>query len=190
MGMPRNAGSQLGFLPYVAMWLPATVSWYSAQAYPSGQSSIQLLPSQPRPLMRIEYARYSPRPYNTYAVHAVIAFDETTQALGLTINITIPGQTVVIKSTALEDINGHTATFFELQGSTGNNETTVIAVEWQSGTLWMRVTAVASGRYLPISSVDGDDIVAWEGTSKDELLRVARSASSYTGCDRNISGAS
>lgn len=190
MGMPRDAGSQLGFLPYVAMWLPATVSWYSAQAYPSGQSSIQLLPSQPRPLMRIEYARYFPRPYNTYAVHAVIAFDETTQALGLTTNITIPGQTVVIKSTALEDINGHTATFFELQGSTGNNETTVIGVEWQSGTLWVRVTAVASGRYLPISSVDGDDIVAWEGTSKDELLRVARSASSYTGCDRNISGAS
>lgn len=186
MGMPRDAASQLGFLPYVATWLPDSVSWYSAQAYPPGQSSIHLLPSQPRPLMRVEYARYFPRLYNASALHSVIAFDETPQALGFTTNITIPGQIVGVTVTAKVEINGHAATYFELQGLTGDNETTVIGVEWQTGTLWVRVTAVTSGRYLPVSLGDGEDIVAWAGTSKDELLRVARSASIYAGCDKHL----
>ncbi|MGZ3682113.1 MAG: hypothetical protein ACXVDI_26435, partial [Ktedonobacterales bacterium] len=190
VGMPRDAASQLGFVPYVATWLPDTVSWYFSEPLSSG-SSIQLLPSQPRPLMRTEYAQFFPRPSNAYALHSVIAFDETTQPLGLTTNITVPGQSIEVTSTAVVEINGHAATYFELQsfpdftGSTATAQTTVIGVEWYIGTLWVRVTAVTSGRYLPISTVDGDDIVAWTGTNRDEILQVARSAGAYTNCDRS-----
>jgi hypothetical protein len=189
VGMPHEAISRLGFHPYVATWLPETVTWYIGGAYSS----------QPRPLMRIEYAFWFPRPYNGYAPHAVIAFDETTQALGFTANIYVPGQTLRITSKTPVEINGHAATLFELQssGATGTStstsndgETHVIGALWQVGTVWVRVTAVTSGRYFLDINGNGDDVAAWEGTSTDVLLRVARSARVYTGCDKSTFGAS
>jgi len=188
--MPHDAVSQLGFLPYVATWLPDAVTWYTAQPYPAAPSSIHLLPGQPRPLMRIGYGFWFARPYNAYALHGVIAFDETTQTLDPKTNISVPGQTLGITTEATVDINGHAAMLFELQGSSGSSETRVIGVEWQAGTLWVRVTAVTSGRYSLLSNGEGDDVVAWEGTSTDELLSVARSARIYAGCDSTISSAS
>lgn len=192
IGMSHDAISQVGFVPYVATWLPDTVFWYTAQPYPVVPSSAHVLSGQPRPLMRIGYGYNFPRPYNAYALHGVIAFDETTQALGLTTNIYVPGQTLAVVSKASVDINGHAATLFELRGSASMDTasaTHIIGVEWQTGTLWVRVTAVTTGRYALLSNGEGDDVVAWDGTSTDFLLRVARSARPYTGCGRNVSGA-
>lgn len=187
IGMPHDTISHLGFRPYVATWLPDTVTWYIGGAYSS----------QPRPLMHIEYSYNFPRPYNGWAPHAVIAFDETTQALGFTTNIYIPGKTLRITSKTPVEINGHAATLFELQssGATGTStskdgETHVIGALWQVGTVWVRVTAVTSGRYFLDSNGNGDDVATWEGTSTDVLLRVARSARVYTGCDKSTFGAS
>lgn len=187
MGIPHDIASQLGFRPYVATWLPDAVTWYTGGAYSS----------QPRPLMRIEYAYFFPRPYNAYAPHAVIAFDETTQALGFTTTIYVPGQTLRVTSQTPEDVNGQAATLFELHssGATGANtskdgETHVIGVLWQVRTVWVRVTAVTSGRYFQNSAGDGEDVAGWEGTNTDILLRVARSARVYTGCDKPVSDAS
>jgi len=183
--MPRDAAAQLGFEPYVATWIPDAVYWYNAQPYSSDPSAIH-----PLPWMRLEYSFNFPRPYNAYAPHAVIAFDETTQPLSFTTNIRVPGQALAVTSKTPMDINGHAATLFELQssGTAGaTSETRVIGVQWQAGTLWVRVTAVTSGRYL-FSIGDGDDVAAWEGTSTDTLLHVARSAQVYTGCDKQASG--
>ncbi len=184
-GIPSDAAAQLGFSPYVATWIPDTVYWYNAQPYSSDPSAIH-----PLPWMRIEYSYNFPRPYNAYAPHAVIAFDETTQPLSFTTNIRVPGQTLAVTSKSSADINGRTATRFELHSSGATNaanETRVIGVQWQAGALWVRVTAVASGRYL-FSIGDGDDVAAWDGTNTDVLLRVARSAQVYTGCDTKATG--
>lgn len=183
-GIPHDAAAQLGFQPFVASWIPDTVYWYNAQPYSSDPS-----PIHPLPWMRLEYSFNFPRPYNSYAPHAVIAFDETTQALGYTTNIYVPGQSLSITSTSKVDINGHAAMLFALQSSGGAdapNATHVIGVQWQAGTIWVRITAVTSGRYL-FSIGDGDDVAAWEGTSTDTLLRVAKSAQVYTGCDKKQS---
>lgn len=187
-GMPHDALTHLGFLPYVAIWLPKAVTWYTAEPYLSS-------PSQPRPLMRIGYGYWFPRPYNAYALHGVIAFDETKQELDFTTNIYVPGQTLAVTSKVPVDINGHTGTLFELQssGATGANkddETRVIGVEWQEGGIWVRATAVTSGRYAILANGEGDDVLAWDGMSTDVLLRVARSARPYTGCPRSVSGVS
>ncbi len=194
LGIPRDAASQLGFQSYVATWLPDTVTWYTAQPYVADTSTIQLIPSQPRPLMRIGYAYWFPRLYNAYAPHVVIAFDETTKALGFTTNINVPGQTLAVTSKATVDINGHAATLFELEssvapGTSEKNATHVIGVEWQEGAVWVRITAVTSGRYFPDYRGEGDDVLAWEGMSNDVLLRVARSARIYTGCKKSTNGA-
>lgn len=184
-GIPHDAAAQLGFRPYVATWLPEAVTWHSAAPYTSEPSQVH-----PMPWMRIEYSYNFPRPYNAYAPHAVIAFDETTQALGYTTNIYVPGQTLAVTSKSRVDINGHTAMLFALQssGATGAaNVTHVIGVQWQAGTVWVRITAVTSGRYFLDSKGNSNDILAWEGTSTDVLLRVARSAQVYTGCDKKAS---
>src|SRR5689334_5885549 len=176
-GIPHDAAAQLGFQPYVATWIPDTVYWFNAQPYSSDPSAIH-----PLPWMRLEYSFNFPRLYNAYAPHAVIAFDETTQTLSLTTNIRVPGQTLAVTSKTPVDINEHAATLFELQssGAAGaTSETRVIGVQWQAGMLWVRVTAVTSGRYL-FSIGDGDDVAAWSGTSTDVLLRVARSVQAYT----------
>jgi len=131
MGMPHDATSQLGFRPNVATWLPETVTWYSAAPYTTEPSQVH-----PMPLMRLEYNYNFPRPYNAYAPHAVIAFDETTQALDYTTNIYVPGQTLSVTSKSQVDINGHAAMLFALQssGATGAaNATRVIGVQWQAG---------------------------------------------------------
>ncbi|HEU5347969.1 MAG TPA: hypothetical protein VFU63_05090, partial [Ktedonobacterales bacterium] len=194
MGMPHDAAEQVGFLPRVATWLPDDMTWYSAGPYLPGPSAVQSPPSQPRPLMRVGYGYWFPRPYNGYALHGVIAFDETKQELGFTTNIFVPGQTLAVTATAPIDINGQAAMLFELRssGASGakDNETHVIGVEWQDGTIWVRVTAVTSGRYALLPNGEGDDVVAWDGMSTDVLLRVARSARLYTGCGRNVSGVS
>lgn len=195
-GMPSDVASQVGFMPYVATWLPKAVYWYGAQPYPSTPSAVQLLPSQPRPLMRVEYAYDFPRPYNSFAPHTVIEFDETTQPLGLTQDMMAPGQALTVTSQENVTINGHAATYFEAQSSSAQDKTAVVGVEWQVGTLALRVTAVTSGRYVTLAPVDvktlevsadslssyGDDVLAWTGTNQDELLRVARGATTYTGC--------
>lgn len=191
MGMPHDAMSQLGFLPYVATWLPEEVTWYSAGAYSSDPSLVH-----PLPWMHLDYAYWFPRPYNAYAPHSVIAFDETAQPHDLTANIYVPSQMLRITSKTPVDINGHAATLFEVQssgasGSSAKNAVHVIGVEWQEGALWVRVTAVTSGHYFPESigeGGEGEDVAAWEGTSTDVLLRVARSARAYTGCDKNTFG--
>ncbi|HEY1390122.1 MAG TPA: hypothetical protein VGF38_16415 [Ktedonobacterales bacterium] len=185
-GIPHNIAPQLGFQPYVATWIPDTVYWFNAQPYSSDPSAVR-----PLPWMRLEYSYNFPRPYNAYAPHAVIAFDETTQALGFTTNIRVPGQTLAVTSKSSLEINGQPAMLFELHGSGATNtanETRVIGVQWQARALWVRVTAVTSGRYL-FSIGDGDDVLAWDGTSTDVLLRVARSAQVYTGCDKQTPGA-
>lgn len=190
-GIPHDAATQLGFQPYVATWLPESVTWYTAQPYSSAPSAIQLLPSQPRPLMRLEYGYWFPRPYNTYAMHAVIAFDETTQALGYTTNIYVPGQTLSVTSKSQVDINGHAAMLFALQssGATGAaNATHVIGVQWQAGAVWVRVTAVTNGQYFLDSNGNNNDVLAWDGMSTDVLVHVARSAQVYTGCDKKTVG--
>jgi hypothetical protein len=143
--------------------------------------------------MRLEYGYWFPRPYNAYAMHAVIAFDETTQVLGFTTNIYVPGQTLTITSEMPMEINGQVATLFELHGQSStsanaNNDTHVIGVQWQAGTVWVRITAVTSGQYFLDSTGNSNDVLAWEGTSTDMLLRVARSAQVYTGCDKKASG--
>lgn len=184
-GIPHDATAQLGFQPYVATWIPDTVYWYNAQPYSSDPSTIH-----PLPWMRIEYSYNFPRPYNSYAPHAVIAFDETTQPLSFTTNIRVPGQTLAVTSKTPVEVSGQPAMLFELHssGTTSTaSETRVVGVQWQAGALWVRVTAVTSGRYL-FSIGDGDDVLAWEGTSTDMLLRVARSAQVYTGCDKKASG--
>lgn len=191
-GLPHDIASQLGFRPYVATWLPEEVAWYTAGAYTSEPSWLH-----PIPWMYVGYSYDFPRPYNAYAPHTVIAFDETTQALGFTTNIYVPGQTLRVTSQTPVDVNGQAATLFELHssGATGANmskdgETHVIGVLWQVGTVWVRVTAVTSGRYFQNSAGDGEDVAAWEGTSTDVLLRVARSARVYTGCDKPVADAS
>ena len=189
MGMPRDTTAQVGFRPFVATWLPDEVTWYTGGAYSS-----YALPGQPRPLMRIGYGYWFPRPYNAYAMHVVIAFDETTQALGLTTDIYVPGQTLTITSKTPVEINGQAATLFELHGQSStstnaNNETHVIGVQWQTGAVWMRVTALTSGRYFLLPNGDGDDVAAWDGMSTDVLVHVARSAQVYTGCDKKTVGA-
>lgn len=181
LGMPRDAVSRLGFRPYVATWLPGSVSWYNAEALPADASSSRELPSEPRPLMRLEYTFNFPLPFHGYAPRPVIAFDETTQALGFTTNVTLPGQTLGVASETAVDINGVTGTLFELQATSGA-QTRVIGIAWQVGTLRIRVTAVTRGNYSPSGGV-GESIVAWSGTSNDELLRVARSSKVYIGCD-------
>ncbi len=187
-GIPRDTAAQVSFRPYVATWLPDDVTWYTGGAYSS-----QTLPGQPRPWMRLEYGYWFPRPYNAYAMHTVIAFDEATQALGPTTNIYVPGQTLTVTSKTPVEINGQAATLFELQGHSSTsaheqNETHVIGVQWQTGTVWMRVTALTSGRYFLLPNGDGEDVAAWDGTSTDVLLRVARSAQVYTGCDKKATG--
>ncbi len=160
--------------------------WYNAQPYSSDPSAIH-----PLPWMRLEYSFNFPRPYNSYAPHAVIAFDETTQPLSLTTNIRVPGQTLAVTSKTPVDINGYAATLFELQssGAAGaTNATRVIGVQWQAGTLWVRITAVTNGQYFLDSNGNSNDVLAWDGTSTDVLLRVARSAQVYTGCDKKASG--
>lgn len=189
IGMPHEAVLHLGFRPYVATWLPNTVYSYGAQPYSSEPSLVH-----PLPLMHIGYMYDFPRPYNGWAPHAVIAFDETSRALGLTTNIYVPGQTLTVTSKTPVEINGQTATLFELQGqeSTGtsaNDATHVIGVQWQTGSVWLRVTALTSGRYFLLPNGDGEDVAAWDGMSTDVLLRVARSAQVYTGCDKQASGA-
>lgn len=186
IGMPHNAASQLGFRPYVATWLPDTVYSYGAQPYTSEPSLVH-----PLPWMHIGYMYDFPRPYNSWAPHAVIAFDETTQPLSFTTNIRVPGQKLAVTSKTPVEINGRQAMLFELHssGTTSTaNETRVVGVQWQAGALWVRVTAVTSGRYL-FSIGDGDDVLAWDGTRTDVLLHVARSAQVYTGCDEQASGA-
>lgn len=188
-GMPRDASAQVGFVPYVATWLPADVYWYSSQPYAAGNSSAQLLPAQPRPLMRVEYAFDFPRPYNSYALHTVIALDETTQPLNLKTNILLPSQTAVGMWQKTVDVGGHAATYFELRSGNGETTTKVIGVEWQVGAVWLRVTAVTQGSYAlalvgsGTSAALAEAVVAWSGTSTDELLHVARSVKAYTGCD-------
>jgi hypothetical protein len=186
MGMPHEAVSQLGFRPYVATWLPEEVTWYTAGAFSSDPS-----PVHPLPWASIGYGYWFPRPYNAYALHRVIAFDETTQTVDLTTNIYIPGQkqTPTTASKKTVDINGHTATLFELQGAIGTpSETHVIGVEWREGTLWLRVTAVTTGQYFPDKLEHDNDVLAWDVTNTDVLLRVARSAQVYTGCDKKATG--
>lgn len=191
IGMPHDAASQLGFRPYVATWLPDTVRWVAAAAYTSEPSLVH-----PLPWMHLNYDYNFPRPYNSWAPHTVIAFDETTQPLGIAANIYVPGQTLAVTSKTPVDINGHAATLFEVQssGASGANSSEknavhVIGVEWQEGSLWVRVTAVTSGHYYWESIGEGEDVAAWEGTNTDVLLRVARSAQVYTGCDKNTSDA-
>jgi len=188
MGMPHDAAEQVGFQPHVATWLPDALTWYSAGSYLSS-------PSQPHPWMSIGYAYWFPRPYNAYAPHTVIAFDEVKQEIGFTANIYVPGQTLAVTSKAPVDINGQTGTLFELRGSgassvSKDNATHVIGVEWRDGEIWVRATAVISGRYALLPNGEGDDVLAWDGMSTDVLLRVARSARPYTGCPRTVSGAS
>lgn len=186
MGIPRDTAAQLGFRPYVATWLPEEVTWYTGGAY----SSLSL-PSQPRPMMHVEYSYNFPRPYNSWAPHAVIAVDETTQALGYTTNIYVPGQSLAVTSTSKVDINRQAATLFELRSSGATSAPDVahvIGVQWQAGKVWMRVTALTSGHYFLLPNGDGEDVAAWDGINTDVLLRVARSTQSYTGCDTNATG--
>jgi hypothetical protein len=197
MGMPHDAAAQVGFQPHVATWLPDALTWYTAGPTLSS-------PSQPHPWLSIGYAYWFPRPYNGYAPHTVIAFDETKQQLGFTTNIYVPGQTLAVASRAPVDINGRAGTLFELRGAgtlfelrgagtpTANtdNETRIIGVEWRDGEVWVRATALTSGRYALLPNGEGDDVVAWDGMSTDVLLRVARSARPYGGCPRTVTGAS
>jgi hypothetical protein len=188
MGMPHDAAEQVGFQPHVATWLPDALTWYTAG---SNLSS----PSQPRPWMSVGYAFWFPRPYNAYAPHTVIAFDEARQELGFTTNIYVPGQTLAITSKTPVDINGQAGTLFELHDTgtptaSTDNETRIIGVEWRAGEVWVRATAVTSGRYALLPNGEGDDVVAWDGMSTDVLLRVARSARPYDGCPRPVTGAS
>ena len=145
--------------------------------------------------MSIGYAYWFPRPYNGYAPHTVIAFDEAKQQLGLTTNIYVPGQTLAVASKTPVDINGQAGTLFELHGAgtptaSKDDETRIIGVEWQEGEVWVRATAVTRGWYALLPNGEGDDVLAWDGTSTDVLLRVARSARPYDGCPRTVTGAS
>lgn len=186
--MPQDAAEQVGFLPHVATWLPDALTWYAAGPNLSP-------PSQPHPWLSIRYAYWFPRPYNAYAPHTVIAFDEAKQEPGFSTNIYVPGQTLAVITKTPVDINGQTGILFELQssGASGANKasaTHVIGVEWQDGEVWMRATAVTSGQYFHDPREQGDDVLAWDGMSTDVLLRVARSARPYSGCPRTVSGAS
>lgn len=188
MGMPHDAAEQAGFQPHVATWLPNALTWYSVELYLSSSS-------QPQPWMSIGYAYWFPRPYNGYAPHTVIVFDEAKRELGFTTNIHVPGQTLAVISKTTVEINGQAGMLFELQSSDASGaseagETHVIGVEWQEGEIWVRATAVTSGRYARLPNGEGDDVLAWDGMSKDVLLRVASSARPYTGCPRSVSGVS
>lgn len=180
--IPHNLQAVLGFSPMLPTRLPTPLTWNIAVI--TGQRWSQ----GPTPFFHAGYGVWFTRPYHAYALHTVVALDETTAPLTPTSDITVSTPPLAIADHSTTDISGHPAAVYHLRSGTDGVGARMTALLWNVDGVWLRLTAMQSGRYtlFPDQSTQDaymDDVMAWPEADDAALMLIARSVKRYTGCN-------
>ncbi len=180
--IPRDIAAIVGFTPLLPAQLPDPLTW--SMVVIAGRSWIP----GPTPLFHAAYGIWFLRPYNTYALHTVVALDESTEAIAPTTDIAVANGPLTLARQASLVINGATATLHTLTSATqpGHVATQILAITWQEDGVFLRLSAVSSGAYELFAPAAGEDtVVAWPWVSAQILEQLAASVKLYSGCGSN-----
>ncbi len=181
--IPRDIATIVGFTPLLPAHIPDPLTW--SMAVIAGRTWTV----GPAPFFHAAYGIWFLRPYTTYALHTVIALDESTGAFAPSTDIAVTNGSLTLAHQASVVIDGTTATLDTLISSTqpGHAATQILALMWQEDGVFLRLSGVSSGAYELFAPAAGEDtVVTWAGVSPPILEQLAASVKLYGGCGREV----
>ncbi|MGO8947772.1 MAG: hypothetical protein ACLQUY_08935 [Ktedonobacterales bacterium] len=177
--IPRDIATIVGFTPLLPARLPNPLTWsmvvIAGRTWTLG----------PAPFFHAAYGIWFLRPYNTYALHTVLALDESTEVFAPDTDIALVNGSLSLARQSSLVIDGTPATLDTLTSSPqpGHAATQILAITWREDGIFLRLSAVSTGSYALFAAAAGEDtVVAWAPVSARVLEQLAASVKLYGGC--------